>query len=184
MKGNTKQNNVDRKKPTIYKTCCPLLFCPTHQTPKISVSLLFHEFQRLGRLLTNLSFFLVSTLSPSLSLCLSLFFLEKERKGHLIHTLEIEGETEPINHLLQDEFCVLNTTSVICKRYEYGEDCGDVGCRGENSSKISFSLPTNRPHVLPPAGWLRGQPPTPPPITWRCFRGQHRCVNNPDALLW
>ena len=139
----------------------------TPNSKNFCVSLPFHEFQHLGRLLTNLSF--------SLSLSLG-----KREKG----SSHIYSRDRGRDWVYQSPLTRLNTSSVICKRYEYGEDCGDVGCRGENSSKISFSLPTNRPHVLPPAGWLRGQPPTPPPITWRCFQGQHRCVNNPDALLW
>ena len=142
----------------------------TPNSKNFCVSLPFHEFQHLGRLLTNLS--------VSLSLSLG-----KREKGSS-RTHSRSRERQSINHLLLDDFCALNMPFVMCKKYEYGEDCGDVGCRGENSSKISFSLPTNRPHVLPPAGWLRGQPPTPPPIRWRCFQGQHRCVNNPDALLW
>ena len=132
---------------------------------------------------SNKSFILSSFNPLSLSLSLSLpfsLFLGKREKGSS-HT---HSRDRGRDWVYQSPLTRLNTTSVICKRYEYGEDCGDVGCRGENSSKISFSLPTNRPHVLPPAGWLWGQPPTPPPITWRCFRGQHRCVNNPDALLW
>ena len=130
---------------------------------------------------SNKSFILSSfnPLSLSLSLPFSLFLGKREKGSSHSHSRD-RGR----DWVYQSPLTRLNTTSVICKRYEYGEDCGDVGCRGENSSKISFSLPTNRPHVLPPAGWLWGQPPTPPPITWRCFRGQHRCVNNPDALLW
>ena len=105
---NTKRNNIDREKPTIKHVALSYFVQHTKLQKFLCVSLPFHEFQRLGHLLTNLYFFLVSTLSPSLPLSLSAFlsFSWKKRERVISYTLKIEEETIYQSPLTRRVLCI------------------------------------------------------------------------------